>query len=131
MDTTSVSGTQQVTQSAWDQLQFQQAKQFAERAAQNARLLQAKARDAQTAADQAQENARVLGVKADQAQGVAVQADRNVRSSEASAQISLAVTGVVAEAVQTVQAQQPAQVQAAPTVNTQGETIGTVVNVTA
>ncbi len=130
MDTTSISGMQQVTQSAWQQYQSQQAKRFADQAAMNARLMQARADSAQAQADRAQENARVMRVEASQAQSVAAQAQGNVRASEASSQIGPQVGRVVAEAVQTAQAQQPTQTSA-PTVNTQGETIGTVVNVTA
>lgn len=128
MSITSTSGTQQVTQSAWQQLQLQQARQFAERAAQNASQLQARASDAQAQADRARENARAQQVAADQAQGVAVQAQGSVRATEATGQIGPQISSVAAEAVQT---QQSVQAQVQPTVNTQGETIGTVVNVTA
>lgn len=130
MDTTSISGMQQVTQSAWRQFQFQQAKQFADQAAQNVRMMQSRANAAQAQADRAQENARVLRVEADQAQGVAVQASRSVASGETASRIGPQVSSVVAEAVQSQQITQT-QAAPAPTVNTQGETIGTVVNVTA
>lgn len=128
---TSTSGTQAVTQAAWQSLQLQQAKQFAERAAQNARTLQAKANDAQNQAERAQENARTLRVDANKAQNVAVQADRGVRATEATSQIG---PQVVNKATQVAEAQVSAtvtQTQTTPTVNTQGEAIGTVINVTA
>lgn len=128
MAVTSTSGVQAVTQSAWKLLQLEQAKQFADRAAQNARALQAKASDAQTEADRAQENARTLRVDANEAQSVAVQADRGVRSSESSSQIG---SQIVMKVTQVAQAQKAAPAQTPPTVNTQGETIGTVINVTA
>lgn len=128
MAVTSTSGAQAVTQSAWKLLQLEQAKQFAERAAQNARALQSKANDAQNAADRAQENARTLKVDASQAQSVAVQADRGVRSTESSSQIG---SQIVMKVTQVAQAQETAPAQAPSTVNTQGEAIGTVINVTA
>lgn len=130
MAVTSTSGAQAVTQSAWKLLQLEQAKQFAERAAQNARALQSKASDAQSEADRAQENARTLRVDANQAQSVAVQADRGVRSTESSSQIGSQIVMKVTQAAQALEAA-PAQTQTPPTVNTQGETIGTVINVTA
>lgn len=130
MAVTSTSGTQAVTQSAWKVLQLEQAKQFAERAAQNARALQSKANDAQSQAERAQENARTLRVDANQARDIAVQADRGVRSTESSSQIG---SQIVMKVTQAVQAQEtaPPQTQTTPTVNTQGEAIGTVINVTA
>jgi len=76
-------------------------------------------------------------VKADQAQGVAVQANRDVRSSESYGQVGTEVMARVAQAAErpvtpvTAEATVAAQPQTAPTVNTQGETIGTVINVTA
>lgn len=148
MSVTSTSGTQSITQSAWKALQLEQAKQFAGRAAQNARALQSQASAAQGEAMHAQENARTLKMEAGQAQSVAVQADRGVRSAEASSQISPQIVRTVAQAaqatapaqaaapVQTTAAVQtpivaPAQTPPQPTVNTQGETVGTVINVTA
>lgn len=128
MAVTSTSGTQAVAQSAWKLLQLEQAKQFAERAAQNARALQSKASDAQSQAERAQENARTLRVEANQAQGIAVQADRSVRSTESASQIG---PQIVREVTQAVQAKEAAPIQTQPTVNTQGETVGTVINVTA
>lgn len=130
---TSTSGTQSVTQSAWKLLQLEQTRQFAERAAQNARALQSKASDAQSAADRAQEYSRTLRVKADMAQSVAVQADRGIRTAESSSQIGPGIISEITQAAQpavAVPVQTPTQ-PAQPTVNTQGETIGTVINVTA
>jgi len=128
MNVTSTSETQAISQSAWKQLQLDQARQFAERAAQNARALQAKASAAQSVANHAQESARTLKVEANQAQGVAVQADRNVRSTESYNQIG---PQVLTRVTQAAEAQTAAPAQTQPTVNTQGETIGTVINVTA
>ena len=130
MAVTSTSGTQAVTQSAWKLLQLEQARQFAERAAQAAHALQSKASDAQTRADRAQENARTLRVEANQAQGVAVEADRGVRSTESSSQVGQQIVLKVTQAAQAQEAA-PVQTPPPPTVNTQGETIGTLVNVTA
>jgi hypothetical protein len=129
MAVTSTTGTQAVTQSSWKVLQLEQAKQFAERAAQSARAMQEKANVAQTVADRAQENARTLRVEANQAYSTAVEADRGVRSAESSGrvgeQILVKVTQIAA------QPQPVAQETVPPTTNTQGETIGTVINVTA
>lgn len=134
MAVTSTSGTQAITQSAWARLQVEQARRFAERAAQNARSMQSKANDAQSAAQQAQENARALRVEANQARSIAVEADRGVRATESSSQIGPMVVNEVTQAAQSagvVRTAAVAPAQTAPTVNTQGETIGTVVNVTA
>lgn len=130
MNVTSTSGTQAVTQSAWQQLQQEQSRQIAERAAQNAIALQSKASDAQNEANRAQERAQTLRVEADQAQSLAADADLSVRITESSSQIG---TQIVRKVTQAAQAQETAPVQAlpTPTVNTQGETIGTVINVTA
>lgn len=129
MAVTSTSGTQAITQSAWAQLQVDQAKRFAERAAQDARAMQSKANDAQSIAERAQENARSLRVDANEARSIAVEAQRGVQASESSRQIGPQVVSEVTQA--TTQTTDATPVQAAPTVNTQGETIGTVVNVTA
>ncbi|HEX5364287.1 MAG TPA: hypothetical protein VFW59_08445 [Gallionella sp.] len=137
MSVTSTSGTQPVTQAAFQQLQLAQARQFAERAAQNARSLQASANSAQAAADQAQENAKSLSVDASQAHDVALQAARNVQSTESANQIGPQVLGTITQAAQTPAVAVPAPTPsstpapAQPTVNTQGQTIGTVINVTA
>jgi hypothetical protein len=137
MAVTPTSGAQAVTQSAWKSLQVEQAKQFAERAAMSARTLQARASAAQSEANRAQANAQSLSVKADQAQGVAVQANRDVRSSESYGQVGTEVMARVTQAAErpvtpvTVEATVATQPQTAPTVNTQGETIGTVIDVTA
>lgn len=140
MAVTPTSGAQAVTQSAWKSLQLEQAKQFAERAAMSARALQARASAAQSEADRAQASAQSLSVKANQAQNIAIQADRNVRTSESYGQIGTEVMARVTQAaerpvsVEAAVSVQPAvqpQIAAAPTVNTQGETIGTVINVTA
>ncbi|MCK9199979.1 MAG: hypothetical protein M0P59_05065 [Gallionella sp.] len=131
MAVTSTSGTQAVTQAAWQLLQLQQAKQFAERAAQNARTLQAKANDAQNQADRAQESARTVRVDANQAQSVAIEADRGVRATESSSQIGPQIVNKVTQTVQAQVAATEVQAQTPPTVNTQGEAIGTVINVTA
>lgn len=131
MAVTPTSGAQAVTQSAWKSLQLEQAKQFAERAAMSARMLQAKASAAQNEADRAQANAQSLSVRADQAQGVAREADRDVRSSESYGRIGGEVMTRVTQAAERPTASVSAQAAAAPTVNTQGETVGTVINVTA
>jgi len=131
MAVTSTSGAQAVTQSAWKSLQLQQAKQFAERAAQNARTLQSKASNAQNQADRAQETARTMKVDANEAQSVAVQADRGVSATESSSQIGPQIIKEVTQAAQAQVTATPVQTQTAPTTNTQGETIGTVINVTA
>jgi len=140
MNVTSTSGTQSITQSAWKALQLEQARQFAERAAQDARALQSQASAAQSEAGRAQQNALTIKIEADQAQNVAVQADRGVRSAQASNQIGPEVVRTVAQAAQITAVAQTVAQTAAPTpvktapqpsVNTQGETVGTVINVTA
>jgi len=132
MAITSISGTRSATQSAWELLQQEQARQFAERAAQNARALQSRASDAQGEANRAQQYALTLKVKAGQAQSIAVQADRSVRAAESSAQIGPQVIDKVTQATQHAAQTVPAEATPQqPTVNTQGETIGTLINVTA
>ncbi len=145
MSVTLTTGTQPATQAAWQQMQLAQAKQFAERAAQNASALQSQANSAQTAASQAQANARSLNANASQAQSVASQAERNLRATEATNQIGPDILQRVTQAAQpkdtSAVAQQPATqlttppvaatVTPTPTLNTQGQTIGAVINVTA
>lgn len=127
MSAFSTTGIPPAVQSAWKQLQLDQARQFAERAAMAARSLQAKANAAQSVANQAIADAQTLNTEASQAQNVATQAEFGVRTVESSNQLGANILKVINQSVPT----QAAAIKPAPIVNTQGETIGTLLNVAA
>jgi Skp family chaperone for outer membrane proteins len=119
-----------ISQSLWQQLQLQQVQRTATEAEQRARSLQKQADDAQAEADQAQENARQLGVKASQAQTTANQAAQNLAVAQSSGQYQAQLGNASTQISQGIQSAQ-SLAQGHPVSNSQGQTIGTVVNVTA
>ena len=129
MTVSATSGTT-ISQSLWQQLQLQQVKRAAAQAEQDAQSLQKQADGARAAANRAEENARQLGVKASQAQTTASQAAHNLAvtksSSQYQAQLGNAATQVFRSVQNVYSGSQPQSMS-----NTQGQTIGTVVNVTA
>jgi hypothetical protein len=121
-------------QSAVQQIQLQQAERGVERARLNARSLQAQASSAQAAADSAQVEARAIASAASQAQSAAQQASLQLLSANSLRQVASQVSATLAQVLPKAAATQPEVVTtaAAPAVvNTQGQTIGTVVNTTA
>lgn len=130
MAITPPSGTQSVNGAVWQQLQQQQAQRAADQAEQNASALQVKAREAQSQALRAQENARSLKVQYTQAE-----------SEAGSAREGLATLKAVGSLQQRLQAtrdviassRQDAGIAggAAVVINAQGQTTGSLVNVTA
>jgi hypothetical protein len=122
-----------VSQSIWQQLQTQLVQQRAAAAEDNARALQKQADDAQAAANLAQENARQLEVLASQAQTTASQAELSQAEVQSGNQTQAQLGNVSSIITQGLQSQTPIQAPAqAPAVhNTQGQVIGSVINVTA
>lgn len=121
------------SQPAWQQLQFQQVQRSADQAAQSARSLQAQANSAQAAADSAQAKANSLQSKASQAQFVAGQTNILLQTTKSLGQIGTQINDALDQVVKRQTTAQPAAPAQAPkvVVNTQGQTIGTVVNTTA
>lgn len=128
-------------QSPLQQLQLQQVRVSIEQNRQSARSLQAQAISAQAAADAAENQAISLSNAAAKAQSAANQASLQLQTTNSLSQIGTQVNNVLDQVVQrqaaappaaTAPEQVPAAVQApAAVVNTQGQTIGTVVNTTA
>lgn len=114
-----------------------QAVRNAERAEQAARALQNEASRARSAADVAQENARSLEVKSSQAQAGARDARQGVAAGKSLGELRFELDDIQQQA-RNLQVTTPAvstatSTAAAPAavVNTQGQTTGTVINVTA
>lgn len=115
------------------QLRLQQAQRNAEHAEVAARSLREKANEAQRNADHAQENASSLKIKSEQAQdksGDARQRLVSLKSLDSLQSGFDALRGEIAAGLQTLSQPVTAPV-AAPVVNAEGQTTGTVVNVTA
>ncbi|MBI2305723.1 MAG: hypothetical protein HYU78_00305 [Rhodocyclales bacterium] len=128
MATLSVAGTQSAGDFISQQLRTQQAQRRAEQADAVARALRAQASSAQQAADQAQENARNLKVRSDQAQGEAGSARQAVSSLESLSRVDRSFQSIregIATGLAAIDA------APAPVVNAEGQTTGTLVNVTA
>ena len=110
-----------------DQLRVQQAKRNADQAEASARSLRRAATSAQQAADATQESARTLQVRSDQAQVDAGQARQQVTSLQSVRTLQQGFDTVrtqIAEGLKSLDAP-------APVVNAEGQTTGTLVNVTA
>jgi len=130
------SGSQSISQSIVQQLRLQEAKRAADEAQYRAQTLQAQANDAQATADRDQERARSLRVDASQAQTQAGQATQGLMSIQSLSQMSSALGNSYTQIAQAQHSTpthtnpQPQKIQQS-VVNTQGQTIGKVVNVTA
>ena len=134
MSVTSTSGAQSPGNLVWAQLQQQQAQRNADQAEQKARALQDKARDAQSVADQAQENARSIKVRSDQAQGDANDARQGLVSPKSLEQVQSGFNELrdqIRKVISPTDGPEAASGNAAPVVNSSGQTTGTLVNVTA
>lgn len=132
--TMAISAVNSPFQPAWQQLQLLQARRSVDQAERYARGLQAQANSAQLAADQAQTEARTLASQAAQAQTAASMAQIQLLSSNALSQLGAQISNTLEQVIPT-----PAAVATAPATpaplpaavsNTQGETIGTVINTT-
>ena len=131
----SISSVQTAGSGIYSQLQQQRAEQAADQAEQNARSLQAQARDARSAADRAEASARSLDVQSEQASNQASRDRLNLASASSMKGVQVptdtrvqqtAVTNGVAPPVAA-----PVAVQAAPVLNAQGQTTGRLINVQA
>lgn len=124
-------GMSAVTQSAFQQLQLQQARQNADRAEQAARALKAQAADAQLVADRAQQDARDLSVRSGRAQTLAGLARQGVVVAEAGGAMQARLSTTLDQVI-TRQTAGPATADVpAPVMNTSGQLTGQVVNTTA
>ena len=121
------------SQSAWQQFQLQQAQGAVDRAEQNAHSVQTQSRIAQEEVDKAKAKADSLKGEASQAQSTADQATLQLQTTKSLRQVGTQVSSVLTHAVQGRAAVQPAANAQTPkaVVNTQGQTIGTVINTTA
>lgn len=128
-------GLQSVTQTAFQQLKLQQARQNADRAEQLARNLQVEAAEAQREADRAQENARSLSVRSSQAQGEAGRARQGlamIRSvNDMQEGLTTVLNRVAGSSGNDVEIDSTAPAQAAPVINTSGQVTGTMINTAA
>lgn len=131
----SASGLQSVTQTAFQQLKLQQARQNADRAEQVARSLQVEAAEAQREADRAQENARNLSVRSSQAQVAAGRARQGVSMIDTVSDMQEGLTTILNRVAGTsgnsVESNSTAPAQVAPVINTLGQVTGTVINTAA
>lgn len=111
------------------QLRVQQVKRSADQAEATARTLRQQAGDAQRSADQARENARSLSVRADQAQGDAGAARQQLASLPSVSAVQEGMSTLRQEISTAIKALD--EPTAVPVINAEGQTTGTVVNVTA
>lgn len=130
MAVSSTSATQSVSSLISQQVRVQQAERKADQAEASARSLRQAAAAAQRNADRAEEKARVLEVRSDQAD-FAVGSARQQATSVASA-IELqgsfdSIRQQIAAGLESLDA----PTATAPVVNAEGQTTGTLVNVTA
>lgn len=131
MATLSVAGSQSTAGFVSQQLRTQQAQRRAEQAEATARALRQQASSAQQAADQAQENARSLKVRSDQAQGEAGSARQAVVSLASLQQVDSSFESTRQGIANGLAALDAPAAPVAPVVNAEGQTTGTLVNVTA
>ena len=142
------SSTQSVTAGLYSQLRVQQAQRNAERAEQEARALQVSARAAQSSADRAQEGARNLQVQADQAGDNAGRARSGVAAMKSVAESRVDLGARAERAAESLRVRDALPVPAVsvaamtaaasplpgasnPVVNTEGQTTGALISVTA
>lgn len=127
------SAAQSASQSGWQQLKLQQARQNAEQAERVAQSLSAQASEAKRSADRAQENARDISVRSDQAQVVAGRARQGLAAISSASVMQAQLVRVVDQSAVRLEAQTKSktQQQSSPVVNTQGQLTGTVINTSA
>jgi len=126
-----ISGAQGSTSAALGQLQMQQAQRNAEQAELRAQALQTQARAAQQEAVQAQRNASELQSNSVQARGDADNARRNVSTLQSVGEINTQL-GALREQIANVLSPPATEALAsAAFTNVEGQTTGTLINVTA
>jgi hypothetical protein len=114
------------------QFQQTQARRNAEQAERAALALQNEASQARNEADRAQENARALEVRSDQAQTDARGARQGVAAINSLGEVSKGLDNLQQQARNVSTNTTSSTTTSAPAViNTQGQTTGTVINVTA
>lgn len=116
---------------AYSQLQAQQAKAAADRAEATARALKSKAGEAQDKADQEQENARSLKVQSDAAQQNAGSARQNVQTLQSVRQLQSGFTDIRQQIASSTATSDSTAGASTAVINSQGQTTGTQINVTA
>ncbi len=112
------------------QMQLLQAQRAADQAEQRARALRGKAQEAQSVADREQENARQLQVRSNQADQDAGNARQGVVALKSLRQVQGGYEKIQQQISEITQPESKAS-PVAPVVNSQGQTTGTVVNITA
>ena len=124
-----------ISQSILQTLKLQDAKRSAEQAQFRAQDLQNQAADEQRVADNAQEKARSLRVEANQAQADVGRASQGLQALQSLSQMSSRLDQIYTQVAQkqhdslpTSSAQAPQQ---GPTVNSQGQVTGRIINTTA
>lgn len=120
----------------WEQLQQQQAERAASQADQKARALRAQAGAAQATADRAQENARSLKVQSEQAQQDASSAQLGLVTAKSVGKVQEQLSArhlqpAALAGVSTGEADSGSAAVSKAVINAQGQTTGTLVNVTA
>lgn len=127
-----ISGSQAATSALWGQMQQQQAQRAADQAEQRARVLQERAQAAQAEADQAQEGARAIKMESDQASSEAQNARRGLASLESLGQLDQQF-GELRANIAAALNPPPSEPAPAPVsfTNAEGQTTGTLINVTA
>lgn len=129
MEVSSSLSSQSASDLVAQQLRVQQVKRSADQAEATARELRQQASNAQQNADRARENARSLTVEADQAQGEAGSARQQLASLSSVTQVQEGLSSLrqkISTVIEAIDAPTPA-----PVINAEGQTTGTVVNVTA
>lgn len=128
MAVSSVAGAQAPGAFVMQQLRTQQVERTAEQAEANARSLRREAASAQQQADAAREDARDLKVRSDRAESEAGSARQAVVSLTELSKVSRSFEALGRSVADSSSAPTPPP---APQVNAEGQTTGTVINVTA
>lgn len=131
MAVSSVSGAQSASAVVTQDLRLQQAQRNAERAEVAAHALRQQASAAQRNADRAQEGARSLKVRSDQAQSDAGSARQQLVSLKSVNEVQGRFDTIREQISTGLAALDSAASASTPVVNADGQTTGTLVNVTA
>lgn len=129
MEVSSSLSSQSASSLVTQQLRVQQVKRNADQAEATARELREQASNAQQNADRAREKARSLTVEADKAQGEAGTARQQLASLSSLNQVQEGLSSLrqkISTAIQAIDEPNPT-----PVINAEGQTTGTLVNVTA
>eukprot|EP00906_Rhabdomonas_costata_P004511 RCo006651 len=126
-----VTSTSSSGASALQVLQQQKAQRTADQAEQEARVLQQKARAAQNEADQAQDNASSLKTRSEQADGKAGQARLSLESLRSLQGTQKQMQDLRAGIAEGLKQLSPSSASGAAVLNAEGQSTGSVINVTA